>query len=62
MARLMTIKQFMDRYQISRSTVYRLIASGALLTVKIGRAVRIPTESAEAWAKGLLHAVNDNAR
>ena len=60
MAKLLTIKQFMDRYQISRSTVNRLIAKGAVLTVKIGRAVRIPTESADSWAKGLLHAANDN--
>lgn len=59
-ARFLTIRQFMDRFQLSRSTVYRLIGAGMIVTVKIGRAVRIPETSAECWADGLT-AGNDNA-
>jgi len=32
---------------VGRSTVYELIAQGAIPTVHIGRAVRIPTEALE---------------
>jgi excisionase family DNA binding protein len=59
-ARFLTIRQFMDRFQLSRSTVYRLIGAGMIVTVKIGRSVRIPEASAESWEHGLT-AGNDNA-
>jgi excisionase family DNA binding protein len=60
MTRFLTIRQFMERYQVSRSTVYRLIGSDAIQPVKIGRAVRIPAESATAWELGLAPPANDN--
>jgi excisionase family DNA binding protein len=59
-SRFITIRQFMQRFQLSRSTAYRLISAGKIITVKIGRAVRIPVQSADSWAQGLL-ADNDNA-
>ena len=58
-ARFITIRQFMQRYQVSRSTTYRLINAGMIITAKIGRAVRIPVQSAESWARGVTIA-NDN--
>jgi excisionase family DNA binding protein len=47
MRRLMTIKQVCDAYAVSRTTVYKLIAEGKLQRVKVGRATRIPTDSAD---------------
>lgn len=61
MAKLITIKSFMDRYQVSRSTVYRLIKIAAISPVKIGRSTRIPMESVDAWERSLHMAANDNA-
>ena len=61
MSRLMTIPQFCDEYEVSRSTCYRLRDSGALPHVKIGRAVRIRREDAEHWCESLMDdATNDD--
>jgi excisionase family DNA binding protein len=38
--RLLTIKDLMERFSISRPTVYRLIRSGELRTVKVGERFR----------------------
>ena len=51
--RFMTIAQFCARYQVSRSTTYRLAHRGALNIVKCGRTSRILTNEAEAWAASL---------
>ena len=44
---------------VGRSTVYELIAQGAIPTVHIGRAVRIPTEALKqlvaAWSTTTPH-------
>ena len=58
MKTLLTITQFMDRFQVSRSTVYRLIDNRRILTVKIGRAVRIPMDSVEKFERA-IRAAND---
>ncbi len=34
---------------LSRSTVYQLIASGELKSIRLGRAIRIPVKSLEEW-------------
>lgn len=43
------IPEFQQTYNVSRSTVYRLMERGEIRFVKIGRAVRIPREDAERW-------------
>ena len=58
MERLITIKQFAERFGIARSTVYREHDAGRLPFVKIGRASRIAESVASAWYDKLP--VNDN--
>ena len=53
MAALLTIKNFCDEYNISRSTAYRLRDSGAVPHVRIGRAVRIRSVDAQRWFQSL---------
>lgn len=53
MQKLMTIKQFCQRYRVSRSTVYRLFENGDLPRIYIGRSVRIKKEDANAWLASL---------
>ena len=58
MEKLMTIKQFAERFGIGRSTVYREHDAGRLPFVKIGRASRISESVASSWYDNLP--VNDN--
>ena len=51
--RFLTLGQFCQRYQVSRSTVYRLAHGGAFTIVKFGRSSRIPLDDAETWAASL---------
>lgn len=51
--KFLTLAQFCARYQVSRSTAYRLAQQGALNIVKCGRASRILASEAEAWASDL---------
>lgn len=53
MAELLTINDFMERYSISRSQTYRLVAQKQLTIVKMGTASRIRREDAETWAASL---------
>ncbi|MBX7542008.1 helix-turn-helix domain-containing protein [Qipengyuania sphaerica] len=60
MAALMTIKNFCDEYNVSRSTAYRLRDSGDVPHVHIGRAARIRRVDAERWYDSLIsEAAND---
>ena len=52
-AKFLTLAQFSQRYQVSRSTIYRLVQSGAVTIVKFGRSSRIAFDQAEAWAASL---------
>lgn len=45
--RLLLIDQASEKLNVSRSTVYRLIGSGHLHAVKIGKSVRIPEAAVE---------------
>jgi excisionase family DNA binding protein len=58
MEKLMTIKQFAERFCVGRSTVYREHDAGRLPFRKIGRASRISESDAVAWFNNLP--VNDN--
>jgi len=51
--RFITLSQFCKRYQVSRSTVYRLAHGGAFTIVKFGRSSRIALNDAESWAAAL---------
>ncbi len=51
--RFITLSQFCQRFQVSRSTIYRLAHQGAFSIVKFGRSSRISIEEAEAWAASL---------
>jgi len=51
--RLLTVAEFCDRYERSRSRAFELIKSGELLAVKDGRSTRIPVDAAEAWLRKL---------
>lgn len=59
MAALMTIRQFAEEYNISRSTIYRLRDSGDVPHVHIGRATRIRRTDAKRWYDGLGKEAND---
>lgn len=51
--KFLTLTQFADRYQVSRSTIYRLAQKGELEIIKFGRSSRISFDEAEAWAASL---------
>ena len=52
-ARYLTLNQFSQRYQVSRSTIYRLAHGGAFAIIKFGRSSRIALDEAETWAASL---------
>jgi excisionase family DNA binding protein len=49
--RLYTIKEVTEVLKVSQATVYRLMYSGRLPRVKIGKSVRIPVSAVEAVIK-----------
>jgi hypothetical protein len=53
---LMTVADFITRYSIGRTTLYREVAAGRLTLRKMGSATRIARADAETWANSLpLH-------
>jgi len=48
---LLTVPEAARVLAIGRTTLYELISSGAIETVHIGRAIRIPVESARAFVE-----------
>lgn len=50
---LMTIRDFCQRYSVSRTTLYREIAAGRLARRKLGACSRIAFADAQAWAAQL---------
>lgn len=58
MDKLITIKEFCERFGVGRSTVYRENEAGRLPFRKIGRATRIAESDISAWLDNLP--VNDN--
>jgi excisionase family DNA binding protein len=46
-ARLLTVAQVAVLMQLSRSSVYRLVATGRLPRVQIGRAARVPESAVD---------------
>ena len=56
MPKLLSLSEVCKQTSISRSTLYRLIKSRALVPVKLGRAVRIPSEELESFLESLKEA------
>ena len=48
---LLSINEAAGRVSLGRTKLYELIARGEIPTVRIGRAVRVPTSSLEEWAR-----------
>jgi excisionase family DNA binding protein len=46
---LLTIEDCMERTRLGRRTIHKLIASGELESILIGRARRIPEDALAAW-------------
>jgi len=53
---LYTISETAERLRVSRSTIYRLIASGDLLVIRLGTAPRIPAKVVERFIDCRLRA------
>ena len=49
---LLTVPQAARVLAIGRTTLYALISNGAIETVHIGRAIRIPVEATRAFVEG----------
>ena len=53
MRELMTVEEFLDLFQIGRTTFYREVAAGRLRIVKIGRATRVTKCDAMTWLNSI---------
>ena len=51
---LVTVPEAAKRLSLGRSTVYQLLMTGELTSVKIGKARRIPTAALDAFLASLL--------
>ena len=51
--RLLTIEQAAERLKIGRTFAYGLIQRGELLSVKLGRARRVPVQAVDAYIERL---------
>jgi excisionase family DNA binding protein len=51
---LLRISEVAEQLSISRSQVWKMVWDGTLPSVKIGRAVRVPTVGLTEYAKGLI--------
>jgi excisionase family DNA binding protein len=47
------VKEAVDTYRISKSTIYKLMATGTLRTVKVGGRRLIPVDALEALLTGV---------
>ena len=54
---LLSIPDAAARLSIGRSKMYQLITAGDVRAVRIGRAVRLPVEEVDAYARRLLDEV-----
>jgi excisionase family DNA binding protein len=50
---LLTVKDIMELTWLSRGTVYKLISSGELKSVRIGKAVRVRANALKEWMEAL---------
>lgn len=43
--KLLTVAEVAERWRVSKMTVYRMVHSGALRSMKVGRSFRIPASA-----------------
>ena len=48
-----TVNQFIDVFAVPRTSFYRLVRTGAIRLVKVGRGSRVAKADAKAWADSL---------
>lgn len=48
-----TFQDFLERYSLSKSSAYREIRAGRLVTLKRGRSTIVTAEAAAAWLNSL---------
>lgn len=46
---LLTVSEAARRLSLGRATAYRLVQTGELPSVRVGRAVRVPVRALDAW-------------
>ena len=51
---LLTVPEAMSALRLSRATIYDLIRSGELSSVKVGRSRRIPTQAVQTFVAHLV--------
>ncbi|GAA0509686.1 helix-turn-helix domain-containing protein [Saccharopolyspora thermophila] len=51
---LLTVEQAAERLSLSRTTMFRLIKTGEIASVRIGKARRIPAEALDAYVNRLV--------
>lgn len=54
---LLTVEEAAERLRIGRTTMYALVSSGAVESVKVGRLRRVPVEAVDAYVT-MLRATN----
>ncbi|NLF03504.1 MAG: helix-turn-helix domain-containing protein [Actinomycetales bacterium] len=48
-ARFLTVPEVAEQMRVSNMTVYRLLHSGELPAIRVGRSFRVPAEALEAY-------------
>lgn len=48
---LLRVSETQKLLSLSRSTIYAMVASGELPSVRIGRAVRVPVDALKQWVE-----------
>jgi excisionase family DNA binding protein len=50
---LMTVRDFLDAFSVSKTTFYKEVAAGRLHMLKVGKSTKIARVDAEAWLEEL---------
>jgi excisionase family DNA binding protein len=45
----LTVSEVAETLRVSDMTIYRLISSGEIMAIKVGRSYRIPAEALDEW-------------
>ncbi len=59
--RLLRVTEACESLGISKSLLYELIASGEIAVVRIGRAVRVPTDALDTFVRAVRQEATDPA-
>ncbi len=50
--RFLTVAEVADEMRVSRMTVYRLVHSGEIPAVRVGKSFRVPVEALQQYLRG----------